>query len=560
MAVKISFNILGERCGRLFVQRWMELLHPLTMDTYSAKLLNSHLALQEMQKVIIEILQSQVKYFNLIEVWDETREIVINDPVIENKSPLLFNLSKKRLTQGPKDNPADLNKALRIIKSILKILEPNYLNWTLQLIEETFCTQNDVLCQKLASILATEVLQYRDVHSLYDLAYLFDSEHSPSFEEAMTKFNNVITKGEESFNIYLGVTGSSTVLERFCEQFKIEFSSKDQLVTLGLPPERTSINSFVSFGVQAYDYRSAFKVALFRFRKYIDLYEFYHQKNIPNLERKFISMQPTHPEKGWKITPIVDDSTNVTSDLEQQLLQTISLFENVGLSKDSYIRLRGLIQYINLSKKAYSQEVSFLNSWVALESFTKMEGDTIKNIKEFIPPIICIRYPYKLLKNFIEDSKRNGIREFRSIDPWELLSILKNDTTRYNYLLNECNTNELIGFRFKELKNIFNNGKNLFTAIDCHKKNLEWHLQRLYRIRNAIVHSADSPFGLDRCLRHLNEYVWTVFSEVAMRLSSNPNSAIEDILVQLKDTFDITIDELRGSDNYDESILIDGPF
>lgn len=63
MAVNIKFPILGGSCGKVFVQRWMELLHPLTMDTYAAKLLNSHLALKETCDIIEQVMIKQVTYF-----------------------------------------------------------------------------------------------------------------------------------------------------------------------------------------------------------------------------------------------------------------------------------------------------------------------------------------------------------------------------------------------------------------------------------------------------------------------------------------------------------------
>lgn len=71
-------------------------------------------------------------------------------------------------------------------------------------------------------------------------------------------------------------------------------------------------------------------------------------------------------------------------------------------------RLQGAFSYTNISRSSLFQEEKYMNLWVALESLarTDMYSSIISNVKETVPAAICIRYIYRIVRNFAEDCKR----------------------------------------------------------------------------------------------------------------------------------------------------------
>ena len=71
-------------------------------------------------------------------------------------------------------------------------------------------------------------------------------------------------------------------------------------------------------------------------------------------------------------------------------------------------RLQGAFSYTNISRSSLFQEEKYMNLWVALESLarTDMYSNIISNVKETVPAAICIRYIYRIVRNFAEDCKR----------------------------------------------------------------------------------------------------------------------------------------------------------
>ena len=53
-----------------------------------------------------------------------------------------------------------------------------------------------------------------------------------------------------------------------------------------------------------------------------------------------------------------------------------------------------------------------MNLWVALESLarTDMYADIISCVKDTVPAAVCIRYIYRIVRNYVEDCSRCGIR------------------------------------------------------------------------------------------------------------------------------------------------------
>ena len=83
-----------------------------------------------------------------------------------------------------------------------------------------------------------------------------------------------------------------------------------------------------------------------------------------------------------------------------------------------------------------------------------------------------------------------------------------------------------------------------------HHKRIDWQLQRLYRIRNEIAHSAlQERTSLLIYIEHLFDYLATFVSEIVTRVDENGMENIEQVFMNIQDNyneFDSICSEAKG--------------
>lgn len=85
-----------EECA--FVQRWLELLHRKSLDTYAVKMRNTHSILREMLDTLAQVQNGVIHAFNLSALKDEAIDLLNNDLTLDRfnrplKKKLLHTIS-----------------------------------------------------------------------------------------------------------------------------------------------------------------------------------------------------------------------------------------------------------------------------------------------------------------------------------------------------------------------------------------------------------------------------------------------------------------------------------
>lgn len=214
------------------------------------------------------------------------------------------------------------------------------------------------------------------------------------------------------------------------------------------------------------------------------------------------------------------------------------------------------------------------NLWVALESLarTDMYSDIISNVKETVPAAMCLRYIYRIVRNFIEDCGRCGIKfDFTScsIDMQqdtkqklvrETINVLHNPIL-FSELRDKCKVNSLLYHRVKNVYRLITDIAYAKYKVENHYKRVKWQIQRLYRIRNEIAHAAlREQTSLIVYIEHLYDYLSTYISEIVTCLTEKNLSNIEDALCSIKDNYDVFIALAISNDKslVENSVLVTG--
>lgn len=112
-------------------------------------------------------------------------------------------------------------------------------------------------------------------------------------------------------------------------------------------------------------------------------------------------------------------------------------------------------------------------------------------------------------------------------------------------------------YRVCTLSDSLQNSKEIKSLIKAHTQRVTWHLHRIYRARNYIIHDANSNNRLNEGLViNLHSYVDTLFSEVITHISISPyNDSIYDAITNHKLSVLIMDEKLENRKN--EEITVD---
>ncbi|RKJ38617.1 hypothetical protein D7X33_37040, partial [Butyricicoccus sp. 1XD8-22] len=230
-------------------------------------------------------------------------------------------------------------------------------------------------------------------------------------------------------------------------------------------------------------------------------------------------------------------------------------------------KLKSLFEFTRISDESLSPQSTFINLWIGIESFVhsrEFDGG-IENVKMFVSAFSTHNYIYSLIKNFLEDCNRCDVeiiykeRNYKigKLTPQDALSLFWNEEF-LNYMTDEFKDhNILLSYRLRELCNILKDGKKCATLLEQHKKNIQQHVHRLYRIRNSIVHSGQMQYSNTNLFsKHLYEYIEYAMSVVMHRLEEDSSASLEQIFAQVRDSVDTTIETLSNSRLLDQDTYI----
>lgn len=555
------------RYHRLFIQRWLEQLHRSTLDTYSYKLLNSHTAVRELYEVVtLHLGPYGMASAHLVDVWGEAREGVLRDPAIPRKDPGLRLALMRLLTKCPAhDDLQRLRQVRNELKPLVNALDQSYLDWLLECVTEDMATDSHLQAVPIVDSLCSELIGRRNPDSLYLLGRgLADGQGA--FRDRWAHVVHVLRRPPQTMLVFLPISrsvGSALALEAQRLQLSIvDAATASTRPTYGgarVPPFDLSALVTVE---DAEDPKTAAFRALETLTQSLCLVANQSQM------RAFQYPPSAHVEydgsAGRKVIKVQLDYTARWWDENPQLCGVLlGVLESPTLEGEDRQRLRSSLEYLRLGGLSSSPATALAENWVALETLVRQGGASMADIRRYVPALLCSGYVQRLLANFLEGVDR-GLIDISAVVPAgtrdarvkTLLKALR-DPVKVSAIEQACIESELLRFRLSELVLTFRDGPAVAGLLNRHRLRLERHLQRIYRLRNAIVHAGETHSYVVPCLRHLSGYVQGALIEVGERIAAGARSVTE-VLTSLYHGHYTTIDELSSQTGLDEELAIRG--
>ena len=544
----------------LFYQAWREMTEPKTFDSYQFQSFNVINGLEELLHNIDCYLNQTVPTSHSIEtVTQELIKTMGKDYVLINKfssirNQLLSNLSKK------KDSFSSY-KALRYqLEFYKKELITTYDDLLIDSLIECINNLKNTEIINLASTFISRCVDTgwsaRALHTRLDLTNNKDLAESLKKIFHSTESQYILLfPFRLTINPFKGKTrdeSKSYIIEQL-KKFDIDVLETEKIFELYPFIDKTLLKNseYMMVSCKAKDIYTASHFSILAISNALNILSFFSviapwsitnktwvAYNNDNPYTKKLS-----PDDVYSTYEYLDSSSTVYTRVEK-------IINTNSLQSDIIQKLSSSFSYANLSHVSTSVEEKYMNMWIALESLSRIDSydNIISNILDCVPNACSLRFVYKEIRNFLEDCGRCNISlEFEDIKinsqetnkeklVSQFLQVFR--SAYYSELLTRCEVCELLKHRCHEIYDIVNNEQNFILHVQNHHQAVKWHLDRLYRIRNEIAHSALSQhISIIRYTEHLYDYLSTYISE-AVRFSTE-KSIIDwgEITVAINDNY-----------------------
>jgi hypothetical protein len=189
------------------------------------------------------------------------------------------------------------------------------------------------------------------------------------------------------------------------------------------------------------------------------------------------------------------------------VLKRFSEVISLDVGHDSH-KFNNAVNIHGMSLNISSPDIQLVNIWTCLETLVPAggSGSKISHVVKNAVPIIMLGYMNRLISNLLFDVLRWSRPNFKTAlsmakiqDETDIKSKFVSLLTRnenieaLEYLLKSCGNFELLRNRVYNLSILMSDRKNTMEKITNHQQMVEWQIHRIYRTRNSIVHSGNSP-------------------------------------------------------------------
>lgn len=536
----------------LFFQKMKELLYMHSGISYSFKLHNSYTILQELFHTICDYEEGKINGMIVEDIRKEAKELLLKDKVIRAKHIGLYETIKEEIGKGlviNKSNqaiePSSLPRVHAIkesIKQLFRTFQPvDYLRKALSLTKEAIDNNNGEDVVKLCNVIvSSSIMVGRTISGMYiSLDVLFINKEN-TFDDNWRRWAASMLNINAQYKCYIPVQESYCHLLEHHQRgntIKEECSNAKNIEYLEDDKEYFCVDIKTAASDLPAIYSSAYEL----YRKELSIIEFATAK-VEKLENvviafdcynnSFIKIEQKQINGDYVYKPFNQYHVNI----DRQVKEFVS-----KLNKEDNAKVIGAISNV-CNFEGESNEYRFLLLWSSLEAlFRSSQYETaIGAIKNIIPNILVSRYVYYKLFDFIKDIAKakvdcsyNGkkfIKENPNERDIESLYKLLQEEAEYENLKNLCKQKYvLLFYKCEEIHNMTVNSGAMRNTLMHHKETLEFHLQRMYRVRNKYMHHAEVDTNIEALYKHLLVYVWECIREMAYVFKTREIKTLEEL-------------------------------
>lgn len=555
------------RAGKLFVACFREVTHGLTIDIYRARYLNVRLVFAELAETIQAVQARRIDSINVADIATEAKRLLEEDILVPTLIPSRQFLYSALLAPFSDPKGTQIHPGLEIIaRSVSQALEPGYAQALAQELQLRIGRDDAAALRQLTGAFATELLGLGyDIRHLYYMAGSFLQAPVLPFEEKLERFlNEVHPPRVRPFRVIFRL-----VFRRPMDPFPRSVAGITLHPRVLEPQLYPAVAGFLREGpnwryaimerVEALDRFAALKQALSLTSRSLDLLQLaepaaqvsvygtaavldHGQSHLIPIDSRVLG--PPRLARNWLV------------DLEARF----GAIQTAGhVTEQARARISSGLRYLRMGLTDDTSEGQFLNLWIGLESlFARAGRSPVEIIRHCVPRILTYRHPARLLLDLREnlmrcealpgEPLRTNITQLpdKKAQLACLWQALRGGGLK-EQLLAAAGENPLLQSRINETSGHLQSSEGVSHVMARHQTDVSWHLQRMYRARNRIVHEGATVLDLTLLSANLAAYLWTSLDELLTQLSRHRAlQSIEDVVTKIDTTLASLEVRLRG--------------
>ncbi len=526
-----------------FFQRLQEMLFHYSNDFSRAPIHNSHTLALEYLSVYRETLNGNVKSYQLDKIQEELCDSICKDKILQKHFGIAF----------VNDIEANIRKNKENIVFYFNNKIPNrtYYDWCVEYIKEYAPQKN---CKKeiefgLKSWIVEIIFHGYSPEYIYTFlcSHIKNCSLTKDPKELLDEFLSHFTLEKKEYHIYLSFNRILAEYKELLEK-RLNISFEYDSAAHNFKMYKGDLVGCIA--VTHYDYYGAMAKAV----EFMDVF-IKHYRVLSNYRNEIVR------KYGFVKTIDTDETVRIPTRtlglhaIEPQSKKNFdALIDHIIFScqkkhPDSYIQLNKMVDLHNSAISQRDLNNGFLNLWSILEIATAnaLSESKVDKVIEGVLPILKKDYIASLLLDIQQDLEDN----LSQADYDELLSKTQIDESdlmamaRFVFLpeyekLREDYFEKLEGFPVIRTK-IYNlyvlkdDKSQLVNILNKYTRRVKWHIYRLYRTRNAIVHSGKKHRRIQMLGEHLHIYVDQILYDLLMKLAFEKTlNTVSDVLVDAK--------------------------
>jgi hypothetical protein len=536
---------------RVFVEAWYSLTNVQSLDSHRIRTLNARLMLRELVEVCRLVEGDIIKAFHREAVASEALVVLEQDPIYLAKFPndwrvLHAILKKPEFYRGEKAARA---VELRVTAEDAAVrADAEYFVHLLGALKPAIdAAQPSEVISGLTSALLTDLTDRGfSVSNLYGFHKFFEAvnrDGTPNHRTFNDRFDYLIRwlqRPRELHDVTLRVSRAQKLiaLARFGDW---KFSASVAQAKAGNREEAALIRpgasiAFASRTVDARDYREAGATALRSWSSLTDqlLFDFIPGRLL--VESKFRSVRQR--DGRVDVSLVQEQIPNPREWTSKFHLREFSgqveaiLSPTCSLIDEDKRQIEAAMRYLRLGTESTSLEATFLTRWIALESLlrTVQPDNPVGGVFQSVANLMSVTFVQRMNGDLCSTA-----RYFKRPLHASLVGPLGMANTEH---LNARQFGEVVADPAKRadflsafapwplyVENVSSHGASLTdrrllqAAFERHEQNVRWQVQRVYRVRNEIVHNASHSISLLSLASHLEYYLRTTARTVVRVLS-----------------------------------------
>ena len=518
-------------CLLLFANIVDETTFNYTTDSYKASALHSLSLMDELLSTIKNIDRGVIREQALESVVNELNWSIDHDEVIKEL------ISEKKLSGlvpiiNPASNRIVLKNAIEMLLATISVAD--YLHKLKETISEL--VKNNRQKEKLerqARIFIThlkfmgyeeEYIYYKNKDFFFSSNIIINSENQ--IDDFLALFSGIPVEYKVIFianNIAAQIQNIITAQgDEVGDDFNIGVNNNR---VRRFKKKRHANWKFITISVKTMDMYAARSAAVDKMESLSNLFSFYHHKNTLTYQDVCMVVETANPTTFMKIKK---PTPNIVRCKDLKPLSASRLFikaaSQVDMEPGSLLRIVKSLRLHQAALTADTLENQFVNLFTALEILIPKQADSGKDrilqIYETLIPYLCLGYYDKLVSSVVDSIKQwnpamlthieqtvtEGTTTNEKVCAYMLLQKYDNDLDTVVYTALTADHYYLLRHRMNRLHVLMEKPSELTKHLKHHEQKLKWHIDRIYRTRNLIVHSGAAPYYLETLLENIHSY------------------------------------------------------